>query len=330
MISTRRATFVLLGFIWLSCSDAPHDNPLDPHSTAYSGNTSLSGKVTILNEGTAIAGATVSSLEDSISVVSDANGAYNFSRIGAGTKTVVCRFSGYVGDTSRVSCEPGANAVLNFSLNGVPVVLSASILTRKIDQYYPSPQYYVDISASVTDPNGITDVDSVWFAVDTLTYPMTYSVNTKEFVTTIYKYDLPTNTIQWLVGKPLSIVGIDFSKATGVSAPFYVTRIIEDGATPLSPSPFQNDTTTSTPLFTWSPPNVTFSYTYTVIVSQVNSGTETVAWTYAGLDSYYEQLQYPTDGSVPSLAPGSYVWTISVIDAFGNFMRSKESAFLVQ
>jgi hypothetical protein len=322
---------IVLGIaLFLSaCSDAPRDNPLDPLSPQYQGNAMVSGKVSVLIQNTPVAQARVTCLQNGISVVTDSNGYYQFSKLDVGSLTLVCSKEGFVPDTQKTVLQAGTPQQIQFGLNGYPFVVSQNILTRKIDQYYPSPQYFVDISASVSDPNGIEDVDSVWFVVDSMQFPMGYSLSTKMWQTTIYKYALPTNTIQWLVGQPLTIVSTDRSNARGTGTPFYVTRIIEEEATPISPSSLNNDTTGSTPLLTWSPPDVTFSYSYTLVISVVNSGVEGVVWTYAGLSFGKESLQFPSDNSTQPLSPGNYVWTISVVDQFGNYSRSKESSFVV-
>jgi hypothetical protein len=219
---------------------------------------------------------------------------------------------------------------LTFPLNGAPVVLLQNIVTTKIDQYYPSPQYYVDVSADVTDPNGIMDLDSVWFAFTTYVFPMDYVPTVKQFQTRVFKYEIPTNTIEWLAGKPLHIVSRDLSRAQDTSEAFYITRVIENGATPTSPSAANNDTTGGTPLLTWTPPTMTFTCSYTLTISRVDAGTQTAVWSVSDVNSLLEQYQYPTDGSVSPLGSGNYVWTVTIVDEFGNSCRSKESAFVVR
>jgi hypothetical protein len=283
-----------------------------------------------LNENTPVVQARVTCLQNGLSVLTDSTGSYQFLKLDAGSLTFVCSSGSFVSDTQKIVLQAGTPQQIQFGLNGYPFVVSQNILTRKIDQYYPSPQYFVDISASVSDPNGIEDVDSVWFAVDSIQFAMDYSPTTKMFETTIYKYSLPTNTIQWLVGKPLTIVSTDRSNARGTGAPFYVTRIIEDEATPIYPSSLNNDTTGSTPLLKWSPPNVTFIYSYTLAISLVSSGTESIVWTYPGLSFGNEEFQFISDNNGQPLGAGNYVWTISVVDQFGNYSRSKESSFVVK
>jgi hypothetical protein len=317
------------------CKDAPRDNPLDPGSPQYINTASVKGRVLLLDQNNGIASASISSLQDGVSVSSDAGGNYSFSNLAVGTKTLVCTKENFVPDTQQIILQSRTTKEVLFELNGAPYVLTQNILTRKIDQYYPSTQYFVDVTASVSDPNGMVDVDSVWFTVvDTILFPMNYSVTTKQFQITIYKYDLPTNTIQWLVNKPLRIRSKDRSNAINLSTPFYVSRIIENSATPTYPTinttTSQKDTTGSTPLFQWLPPDVTFNYTYTLTLSSVVSGIQNVVWTSTPVNSSRLQLQFPADSSRLTLSVGEYVWAISVVDDFGNYSRSKEAPFVVQ
>jgi hypothetical protein len=321
---------ILLVFLAMGCSDAPRDNPLDPLSPTYAGEAGVAGTVLLKNQGTPIPGAQVRSVEDGIAVTTEDNGTYSFPRLTSGAQTLVCATDNFVPDTQRVSLMSGTSRIVSFVLNGAPIVLSTKILTRKIDQYFPSPQYYVDVVADVTDPNGITDLDSVWFAVDTLRFPMSYIPSTKLWQTTVFKYDLPTGTIQWLVGMPLQIVSKDRSGAVNIGVDFFITRVIENGATPIYPSSLNSDTTSGTPLLEWTPPAVTFNYSSTLIVSRVDAGTQTIVWTRSGINSFFEEYQYPTDGSAAALQTGSYVWTVTIVDEFGNSCRSKESSFVVR
>jgi hypothetical protein len=260
-----------------------------------------------------------------------------------GNQTLVCSKFNYTTDTQHIVLQTQTPAHVRFSLNGSPNVLSQNIYTRKIDQYYPSPQYFVDVTASVTDPNGITDIDSVWFVVsspqggiepDTLFFPMTYSISTRLFQVTLYKYDLPSNTIQWLVNKPLQICSRDLHSAKNFSNPFYVSRVIEDAATPSYPAmnttTQAKDTTGTTPLLMWSPPDVTFDYTYSLTISRTSSGVQNEVWSISQVSSLDTKYQFPGDNSGKTLAPGDYVWTISIVDEFGNYSRSKEASFVVK
>ncbi len=330
MTFPQYASFLALIISIGGCGDAPRDNALDPLSPYFRNSAALSGQATIRKQGTGIPQATVSCLDQGIFVQTDGNGNFSFTQIAAGLVTLVCSKEGFVPDTQRIHIDPGSSFRISFSLNGTPIVSSQKIITHKYDQYYPSPQYFVQISASVTDPNGVTDVDSVWFGVDTLFYPMGYSISSKQFETTVYRYDFPTNSIQWLVGKPLFIRSRDRQGALGLSTPFYVSRVIEDEATPTYPTSLNNDTTGPQPLLKWTSPRVTFNYSYTVELARVDAGTETTVWTHPQLNSLFLQLQFPGDNSGQTLVSGNYVWRISIVDDFGNTSRSKGAFFTVK
>jgi hypothetical protein len=332
-----------MGFLY-GCHDAPRDNPLDPQSPQYIATASVIGTVTILNQNTPLPSATVMSMEDGVSTISNASGFFSFDHLTTGNQTLICTKANYTPDTEHIVLQTQTTAQVHFSLNGAPYIVSQNIYTRKIDQYYPSPQYFVDVTASVADPNGITDIDSVWFFVaylssgsstpDTLFFPMAYSVSTRLFQVTIYKYGLPTNTIQWLVNRPLQIKSRDLHYAINYSNPFYVSRVIENTATPTYPimntATSVKDTTGPIPLLQWSPPDVTFNYTYSLAISRITSGVYTDVWSYTQLSSINNEFQFPGDNSGETLDSGEYVWTISVVDDFGNYSRSKEASFVVK
>lgn len=311
--------------------DAPHDNPLDPESDSFVASGSLTGRCIIGNQLSGVSGVVVWNENLSMSVISDSSGYFLFHSLPAGTHRFISSKQNYTNDTFSVNIQAGAGVQIVRGLNSAPVVSFRQILTRKIDQYFPSPQYFVEITAAVTDPNGIAELDSVWFSVDSRQYPLTYSVTTKNFHATIYKYDFPTNSIQWLVGKPLTIISRDVKGSVNVSDPFYVTRVIENEASPLYPSSVSNDTVKADSLvFRWTPPNVTYNYSYNLSLSRVDGGTQTVVWTLTGLNSFNEEYLLYTDPTRPVLNGINYVWTISVVDDFGNYGRSKESAFVIQ
>jgi hypothetical protein len=312
------------------CGEAPRDNPLDPLSPQYRGVVAVGGTVALRSIGTPVANAQLTSLTDGISTNSDASGRYSFPRLSSGQQTIVCSKANFVPDTARLTLASGSTQEVPFFLNGAPVVVSQTIVTRKIDQYFPSAEYYVVVSASVTDPNGVADLDSVWFAADTLVFAMAYDIPSKLFTATIYMYSFPTNTIQWLVGRPLHIISRDLLRAVNTSDGFYVTRVIENGATPTYPTALNNDTTGSTPLLQWTQPSVTFNHSYTLNISRVDAGTKTSIWTRTGIDSFNDQWQFPGDGSGQTLPSADYIWTVAVVDEFGNTCRSKEAAFVVR
>lgn len=322
---------VLLIFLSGCVGNAPHDNPLDPLSSNYSNIGNLSGHITIAHRETGVPGAMIMENALKIFVVSDSLGYFSFTGLASGVHTFICTKTNFTFDTFQVAIKPGEKSEIVRALNGAPNVSMQKILTRKIDYVSYNPQYYVELEAEVTDPNstdpsGINDLDSVWFTVDTLSFPMSYNSSSKKFTTTVFSNELLTNTIQWLTSKPLHIVSRDQYSAVNISEPFYISRIIENAATPILPS-LSSTVAKDSLFFKWTPPDVAFNYSTTITVYR--TGTEQVVWTHSGILSSVEQ--YPADGSVISFAPGpgNYFWTVTIVDDFGNYSRSKESYFVV-
>lgn len=324
-MNTHYILFTLLLFFIGCVNDAPHDNPRDPHSLNYQKKGALSGRIIIANQTIGISNALVTLQESQSSVLTDHDGFFLFTDLSEGSHRFLCSKENFDSDTFTVSIISDETAEVVRGLNGAPVVISQNILTRKIDYVSFSPQYFVDVSADVADPNSIADLDSVWFNVDSVQYPMEYSVSSKKFITTLPKSTFPTNTIQYLVGKSLHIVSRDRNGATNISTSFFVSRVIENTALPLYPKDF-NTVKQDSVYFSWTPPDVTFKYTSTVMVYR--TGTEEIVKTFSGLISFYEQ--YPTDFSVMHLDAGNYFWTVTIVDEFGNSARSKESYFVVE
>jgi len=313
--------------------DAPRDNPLDPLSAKYREEGSVTGRTIIVKqtigseERAGVAGVSVYNVEKKIFVITDSAGYFSFNNLSEGMHTFICTKRNFTSDTFEVQIQPGKSTSVERFLNGAPVVLSQSILARKIDFISFNPKYFVDVEAVVTDPNGINDLKLVWFKVKDSLYAMDYFPNLGKFLVTLDKSRFPTNTIQWLTGDTLQIVSEDGSGAMNISDPFFITRIIENSSTPLSPT--SSDTIPKNSLvMKWKPPDVAFNYTSTVAIIRADPENETVVMTIPGLTSFYEQ--YPYDDAVLLQDEGKYYWYVTIVDEFGNYSRSKEAYFIAK
>ncbi len=287
----------------------------------------LNGRVIVRNlASVGIGSALVTLLPLNIATRTDANGYFAFStKIATGNYTLTVQKENFVTDTLQLSFKVDEQQTISFLLNGFPVITSSQVITQKIDQYFPGPIYSATFTATVADPNGDVDITSVWLSVDTLRFPMLYVVTENKFQVIILPENLPSNTIEVLIGKNMYIAAKDTQQVVGKSAPITVTRIIETGATPLYPK-YTDSTVTSTPEFKWSAPSVSFNFTYTITVVRQESGTETIKWSKEKLGSYLVSYPYP---NVSPLQKGNYFWTISIVDEYGNISRSKQSPFIV-
>ena len=322
----RFSTIIVSAIILIigGCSfDAPHDNPLDPESPKYTGAGSISGKVALLNfPAIGIASVRLSTIPATVDVISDSSGFFQFPANPAGEYTLIAVKDLYSSDSTHIALTAGERVTVNLFLNASPQIFTTKILTRKIDRWWPNPAYSAVVTAVVGDPNGVADIDSVWMRVDSLFYPMTYSVDARVFQLSLNSYEIPSNNIEWLVGKPLTIVARDQRKAHGTCTPFFVSRVIEQGATPEYPKFL--DTTSGSPVFRWTSPDVRFFYSYTLNVVRVDAGTQVQIWKQDNIENYLLSYPYPS-----MLEKGNYSWTIAVVDEYGNFSQSKESSFVV-
>ncbi len=207
-------------------------------------------------------------------------------------------------------------------MDAFPQISDPHVATSKIDQWWPGPVYKAVVSASVTDPHGLLDVDTVYVKVDSLTFGMNHIAG-NNYQANIDADSLPNQDIQWLIGEQLNVYAIDRENGIGQSAGFYVTRIIEVEANPTSPTNL--GVTTGYPQFNWNPPTVPFDYVYQLQIYQVNSGTQTPVGFPIGISSDSVSYNYPD-----SLTAGQYSWTITIMDNFGNSSTSKEASFQVQ
>jgi hypothetical protein len=311
-------------FLLAGCApDAPRDNALDPASPQFSPTGSLSGRIiSKKTPATGIASALVVLLPSNTATISDSNGYFSFAKIDPGSVALIVQKSGFLPDTVSVTITNGSSVQQTIALDQFPFVTSMKVLTQKIDQWWPGPIYSASFSATVSDPDGIDDIDSVWFNVGGLQFAMEYSLAAKNFQLVLFAEQLPSNNLEWLIGKPLTITACDRDHAIANSDPFYVTRIIEQEGSPSYPA---QDTVSGIPEFRWSPPSVAFTYTYTVTVVRTDAGVQTIVATQKLIDSHQYAWQ-----CTQTLEQGTYFWTLAVVDEFGNISQSKQSSFVVR
>jgi hypothetical protein len=321
------ALCIALGGLLCSCvQDVPHDNVVDPLSPSYSGTGTVAGKVTIQDKPNApLAGVYVTVIPQGTTTQTDTGGVYTLKGVPSGATTLYFSREGYASKTVQMTMKVGEMQTLNMAMNGYPVGSGMRILTRKING---SPAiYYADVQANADDPNGLADIDSVWFTIEDLKLTMTYDVgSSKLFRATVQSGDLPFGTLEWLVGRPLTIVVQDHSRDLGVSDQFYVSRLIEAEATPVLPA--NGDSMSASVKFQWNSPNVTFNYIYSLKLARLQ-GTgvnQIVVWRYTNdfLGSTTQSYTYP------NLQSGNYSWAVAVVDEYGNVSQSKDSYFIVR
>ncbi len=305
-------------------SDAPHDNPLDPLSPQFVNAGTIRGRVLILNNSTiGIANAVVAFSNSGLAAITDNNGNFSAEHISAGTMEVIVTKNGFLPDSISLQLTAGQTASLEIHLDALPQISGQQIITKKIDQWWPGPTYSAVVTANVTDHDGQADIDSVFVMIDSLQFGMTYSNSDKNFQTTILADSLPSGNLQWLIGDTLRVIAKDKEHASTQSNDFFVSRIIETTAIPTAP--ISQDTVRDSLYFQWDPPSLTFFYYFSINLYSVNA----LIWSQSNISPAPPFAYKFPQSQFPSLQRGSYYWTVTVSDEFGNSARSKEASFIV-
>jgi hypothetical protein len=297
---------------------------LDPSSRAFSESGTVSGKVLSYYEPFgAIAGALVSVQSTGASTLTNSSGAFLIAGVPAGKTSLIVSRAGYRNDTVAVDINIGYEIKITSHLDALPLVGSCQVVTRKIDQWWPRAVYSALVSGAVTDPDGLGDISGATLQVDTMKFQMSYVPDLQSYQATINASILPQGNLEWLVGKAFSVIGRDKVGAATTGKSFFVSRIIQDAPIPLYPTAL--DTATATPELYWAQPTLQFSYTLKLEMYRLDQGLPSLIWSLSNLPPALSSYQYPD-----RLPVGTFFWTISVIDEYGNLSRSKEASFVIQ
>ena len=303
--------------------DASHDNPVDPDSKAFSNSGTLSGNVlSFYQPYLGISGALVTIQPSGIAGWTNSAGVFSIRGIPPGNARIIASHAGYLTDSLDTKTTVGGDAKVDIHLDAIPVVGVCQAVTRKIDQWWPHAVYSASITGTVTDPDGLGDVVGATLQVDTMRIALTYAPSQQVFQATVDAASLPQGNLEWLVGKSLSITARDRIGAIAVGKPFSVTRIIQDAPIPLSPTAL--DTASASPQLFWAQPTLLFPYSYRLELFRLDQGVPSLLWSLSNLSPSLSGYHY-TD----VLTTGTFFWTISVVDEFGNLSRSKEASFVV-
>ncbi len=312
------ATFVLA----LAC-EAPRDNPLDP---ALGGN--LDGRV-LTRRATGIAGAEVILPAAGRFCLTDSAGEYSFRGLPADSLLVRFSAEGYAEESSLVELAKGRVDTMTRYLNGLPFFVSRRVTSHVWGRGWPpDPLVFFSLVAEVDDPDGATDLDSVWCEIPTvgLSERLPYDPEAEQFELTLWSGDLPDQNPETLVGAGVRFRVADMQGATGYSPDCPVARIIYELPQPAFPAGGL-DTLESDTTFCWYGFDVGYPVGYHGEVVRIEAGGP--AGTVLAFD---RTTTADTSWRCPhdSLPDGDYYWTIEAFDGFGNSARSAEQRFHVR
>jgi hypothetical protein len=304
-------------------SDAPRDNPLDINNPQE--NYSLAGIVHTYYPHpprSILAEATLLILPLNLLSTSNQEGLYKFENLPPGNYSIICQKEGFLTDTLDIDI-PGENS-LDFFLDGLPYFKQILLSSHRISHFPPIDDiYYIDLNITTSDTDGVEELDLVWFEVAGLNLSDTLA---KTITPGLFNDRITTDIISLhnFIGQEFKLNVQDKFGAIVNSSPHFVSRIIEHIPVLLTPS--QGDTVATQP-FELSWENVFLPYNFHLGIEIMN----------------INDFGFPTPidfiDSVPSnassylytspLDPGTYFWTLYIIDNFGNSSRSKEGAFVI-
>lgn len=306
---------------WLACS-APHDNPLDP---SLGGN--VEGRV-LTRRATGIANAEVLVPAAGRVARTDSAGSFGLYGLPDGLLKFQLAADGCVAESVVVALERGRIDKLDVYLDGLPYVQDCRFTThRQGRDWPPNPLTYCRFTATASDADGETDIDSVWVEIPAVGYArrLDYDPDRQLFTRTLAALLLPGQSLETLMGQSVLFKVADQESAVVQAPPCYLSRIIEYLPEPVFPSGWA-DTLRGDTTFIWHRFDHGFWVSYHCEIVRIEGGGPAgIAATFdrpAPQDTTY--LYYAAE-----LTSGDYYWTVEAIDAFGNSARSPEERFHV-
>ncbi len=317
--------------------DAPHTNPLDPLSGAPEVGSVAGAVVRLAAPQTPVAGAEVTlAARDAVGGMrprfvgnADNQGRFHFQGVPAGAYALRVQAPGFAEAADSVEVRLGRTAETVLALSGLPAAELTDLRTYHArHSWTETDTYMLHGTAEVTDGDGLGDVALVWLEVpeigllDTLAAvpgaPGRYTI-------ALSNADMPAgSSISDLVGRRLVVKARDRSGQIGATPPAMVRRIIYEAPRLLNPIGF-SETTNNYPLMRWERITPPFASTLTLrLVYEPDLNTQIVKLVKENIPA-----GTTTFAVTQSLEPGTYVWTVTVVDEFGNESRSTEARFRV-
>lgn len=308
-------------------ADAPRGNPLDPASDAFEEVGALSGRaIRYYPPYTGVEGARVRLEPAGLTTVTAADGSFSFERVPVGTQRVVAEKDGFAEAGDTVAVLLGERTIgIDLRLDGLPEMAGIELRTVHVSRWWPQDDLYLlEAEARVVDPDGEADVSDVVLELPDFDFATRLrEAGPGRFMGSVPEDSLSTRSLHALLGYPVYLRIADHAGASVHRGPLSLARVIDQ--TPVAEAPQGLETVSDPrPVFTWQAVSLPYPFTFRVDVVRVETNIQTVV---ASIDEIpaTETSVRPRD----PLATGTYYWTVSIVDAFGNRSRSKEAGFTV-
>ena len=324
----KRANIILLLIFLISCTNSPdRDNPLDPKSNKYEDFGNLQGHVySYYAPYKPIISATVTIHPGNQTTYTDENGVFNFSNIDPGDYIIKTTMLEYAPDSAQVTITSQKTTNIQFNLDALPQLTNLGLFTGVYNSWFPFPQQrVVRCVAEISDPDGREDINMVCIEIpdfsfiDTLTITG-FNTDFSTYEKYITENDLPINKIDELQGYPVYIKITDKAGQTCQFGPNYIIRVIDEEIALEYPKEI---ITESQPVFRWKQLSLSYPFTYKLeLYQEIVNGIYDLIYSISNIhhEKISQQVDFP-------LSPGSYYWTITIMDEFGNWSLSKKLAF---
>lgn len=306
---------LLLSFALMISCEAERINPLDPESPLYRDEGTLVGSVRT-RTGKPIPNVVVEAPSLDKYTVTDFDGRYELAGLKSGETKVFASLKCYSSDSGQVKIKILKVDTLDFVLDVLPQFDHCSVRTYNII----NKNNQVEFEASVSDGDGIVDIDSVsCWVVDVLdTFKLEYDDGVYKKI--VQAKTLPGQTLESLVGKQVFFIAYDKAGQGVCSNPTMMTRIIDVTPTLVEPVNFQ--VVGKNPTLIWNRTSTSYPYACKVEVMNTQLG---VIWSREGISSNDTTIIVDE-----ALEADDYSWVVWIIDEYGNHSRSLIAGFKVK
>ena len=323
--------FALLIFFFFSCTaPAERGNPLDPRSPAFAETAAITGTVTTYYAPfRALPNAEIRLSPQPAFTLTNSRGEFSFFGLPASDYELQATLKDYAATTRSIHLEKRQNLVLTIALDGLPRVDSAIVITERRALLPNSTRFLLQIENVIAgDPDGINDIKRLVFMAPDFNFADTLALVDRSKGAWGRQFRQEELPAPWPLpawpGHPLHIQIEDFPGQKTTAGPFYIARVLQE--VPEIISPMNNVVITSAPLyFQWRTGAVPFPYTQEVEIQDVlDPESKTIL---PGIPMGTTIKSYSGGGLPPA---GNYIWTVKIVDEFGNSSRSKPAAFQIQ
>lgn len=315
--------------LWSCFGDVTHENPLDPNSDNFIETGIVRGTVTTFYPPrTAVAGVNIELWPGNLNTETDSAGAFSLRNVPVGEYWIIASDPRYAADSARLSVDQEVSARIDFQLNALPQITSAIGRTFHLGGATPEEElYFAHFVVRADDPDGVADVAQVEMRI---TIPNTEEIidtlettaETGKFELQLFAGDLPGDKLHSVLGHPVTFRAIDRLQQQSSPKELIIFRIIDQVPEVISPK--DGVVVSATPTLAWQPLSLSFPFDYQVQVDRLRGGVRRTVWRKDGIATSTTAVTVDQE-----LAPDEYLWTVAVVDEFGNASSSQLAAFKI-